>query len=149
MISVGVTSAHLAWSPGGVEPVESYVLRVRRRSSSVPARPDGNDEIVDITVTEHTLTELTAHVTYTAQVFAVNNIGRSLPTTIEFTTAEDGLWSRFVLSMGPTLEVLRRIANVASVVLQLFPVDLFGNFHIVTYCAFPLEKTTDMFVQKK
>jgi len=91
-VSIGVTSAQLAWSPGGTEPVESYVLRVRRRStvSASSSQTSDNDEIADISVTEHTLTELTAYTAYTAEVFAVNNIGRSLPATVEFTTAEDG-----------------------------------------------------------
>jgi Fibronectin type III domain len=78
----------LSWSPGGQDPVDSYVLRVRRRNT-VPLASDGG-EFVDITVSEYTVTDLTAFTAYVAEVFAVNNIGRSLPATVEFTTAEDG-----------------------------------------------------------
>ena len=91
VVSVGVTSTQLSWSPSGTDPVESYVLRVRRRSSaSASSSQTDSAEIADIGVTEHTLTELTPYTAYTVEVFAVNNIGRSLPATVDFTTAEDG-----------------------------------------------------------
>jgi hypothetical protein len=98
-VSTGPTTAQLSWSPGGQDPVDSYVLRVRRRGAAAVAASSSEDgEIVDITVSEYTVTDLTAFTTYVAEVFAVNNIGRSLPASVEFVTAEDGEISAVVSS---------------------------------------------------
>lgn len=93
--NVGPTTVQLTWSAGSTDPVDSYIVRHRLRHTEL-----SSDETIDIAVTQHTLSELIPHTSYTVDVFAVNNIGRSLPASIEVTTAEDGLYYYFAICLG-------------------------------------------------
>ena len=88
------TSVHLRWKSGnGAEPIESYVIRYRRRKQGVTTPDAGYQELELIggSRLEQVIGSLAAHVTYELQVIAVNNIGRSSPSnTIEVTTRESG-----------------------------------------------------------
>ena len=84
---VTATSVKLSWSPGNVDPVESYIIKYKRKYAPGTNHP----EIPDITNTEYTVMGLSAYTKYEFRIVAVNNIGRGIPSNpVDVTTGELG-----------------------------------------------------------
>lgn len=80
-------SVQLQWRNENAEPVESYIVRYRRKEVS----GESAKEVFDIVTTDHVLTSLLPNTLYQIHLMAVNNIGRSSPgNSMEVRTREAG-----------------------------------------------------------
>jgi len=89
-VEVTETTVRLIWASGDygpVDPTVTYSIAYQEvDGGSVTER-----EVSDILATEYRITGLTAYTSYLFRVMAVNNVGRSLPSTpLEVTTDQLG-----------------------------------------------------------